>query len=63
MLTQTEGSHAVAEAVARADAILARIGLADAGDKLPGELPFGQQKLVGLARTLMNDGRLLLLQS
>jgi ABC-type branched-subunit amino acid transport system ATPase component len=28
---------------------------------MPGELPFGQQKLVGLARTLMNDGEVLLL--
>ncbi len=46
---------------ARARAVLQRIGLADARDKLPGELPFGQQKLVGLARTLMNDGEVLLL--
>ncbi len=46
---------------ARAAAILERIGLAAARDKMPGELPFGQQKLVGLARTLMNDGEVLLL--
>ena len=46
---------------ARATAILERIGLAGARDKMPGELPFGQQKLVGLARTLMNDGEVLLL--
>jgi len=46
---------------ARATAILERIGLAEARDKMPGELPFGQQKLVGLARTLMNDGEVLLL--
>jgi len=46
---------------ARAEAILARIGMSDARDKMPGELPFGQQKLVGLARTLMNDGEVLLL--
>jgi ABC-type branched-subunit amino acid transport system ATPase component len=45
----------------RADRILARIGLAGAEGRLPGELPFGQQKLVGLARTLMNDGEVLLL--
>jgi ABC-type branched-subunit amino acid transport system ATPase component len=44
-----------------ARAILERIGLAAAADKMPGELPFGQQKLVGLARTLMNDGEVLLL--
>jgi ABC-type branched-subunit amino acid transport system ATPase component len=46
---------------ARAAAILERVGLAAARDKMPGELPFGQQKLVGLARTLMNDGEVLLL--
>ncbi len=45
----------------RAEAILARVGIADARDKMPGELPFGVQKLVGLARTLMNDGEVLLL--
>jgi ABC-type branched-subunit amino acid transport system ATPase component len=45
----------------RAHEILERIGLAEARDKMPGELPFGQQKLVGLARTLMNDGEVLLL--
>ena len=45
----------------RAAAILERIGLAAVADKLPGALPFGQQKLVGLARTLMNDGEVLLL--
>jgi ABC-type branched-subunit amino acid transport system ATPase component len=50
-----------AGSVERARKILERIGLAAAADKLPGELPFGQQKLVGLARTLMNDGEVLLL--
>jgi ABC-type branched-subunit amino acid transport system ATPase component len=45
----------------RAAEILERIGLAATRDKMPGELPFGQQKLVGLARTLMNDGEVLLL--
>jgi branched-chain amino acid transport system ATP-binding protein len=49
------------DSAARAAAILERIGLAAARDKMPGELPFGQQKLVGLARTLMNDGEVLLL--
>ena len=52
---------AIREARERADKTLARIGLMHARDKLPGELPFGQQKLVGLARTLMNDGEVLLL--
>lgn len=61
-LFQPGARRALAEqSRARAEAILARIGLADARDKLPGELPFGQQKLVGLARTLMNDGEVLLL--
>ena len=50
-----------AGSAARARTILERIGLAASTDKLPGELPFGQQKLVGLARTLMNDGEVLLL--
>ena len=50
-----------AEAREKAGRVLARVGLDGAAGKLPGELPFGQQKLVGLARTLMNDGEVLLL--
>ena len=46
---------------AQAMKILERIGMAAARDKMPGALPFGQQKLVALARTLMNDGEVLLL--
>ena len=49
------------DSMIRAEAVLERIGLSTAKDKLPGALPFGQQKLVGLARTLMNDGEVLLL--
>ena len=45
----------------RAQAILARMALAQAADAMVTDLPFGHQKLVGLARTLMNDGALLLL--
>ena len=45
----------------RALDILARIGLPDAADKSIGDLPYGQQKLVGVARALMNDARCLLL--
>lgn len=45
----------------KALAILARVGLADSAHKRVSELPFGQQKLAGLARTLMNDGACLLL--
>ena len=48
---------------ARAKALdsLARIGLPDTADKSVGDLPYGQQKLVGVARALMNDARCLLL--
>jgi branched-chain amino acid transport system ATP-binding protein len=41
--------------------VLARIGLSDTADKSIGDLSYGQQKLVGVARALMNDGRCLLL--
>ena len=40
---------------------LARMGLEQTASSLVVDLPFGQQKLIGLARTLMNDGELLLL--
>ena len=46
---------------ASGQAILARMELAQAADSMVIDLPFGHQKLVGLARTLMNDGALLLL--
>lgn len=45
----------------RAMGILERMGLEQTADSMVTDLPFGQQKLVGLARTLMNDGPLLLL--
>ncbi|HEY8417996.1 MAG TPA: ABC transporter ATP-binding protein [Limnochordales bacterium] len=45
----------------RAMEILAMIGLADKWDTPVPELPYGQQKLVGVARALMNDGDVLLL--
>lgn len=45
----------------RANAILSRIGLATTADRLVTELPYGQQKLIGVARALMNDGSCLLL--
>ena len=52
-----------AEAGARAQAlnILERMGLTHTAESIVVDLPFGQQKLIGLARALMNDGRLLLL--
>jgi branched-chain amino acid transport system ATP-binding protein len=46
---------------AKARDILARIGLEDAAAKSIGDLPYGQQKLVGVARALMSDARCLLL--
>ena len=45
----------------RAMAQLERVHMAHAADKLPGELSYGKQKLVGLARVLMHDGRCILL--
>ncbi len=41
--------------------ILERMRLGDVADKAIGDLPYGQQKLVGVARALMNDARCLLL--
>ena len=58
---RTEIQHAEAEMRARGQSILARMDLAHAADAMVTDLPFGHQKLVGLARTLMNDGTLLLL--
>jgi ABC-type branched-subunit amino acid transport system ATPase component len=45
----------------RAMTILDRMGLTDAAGTVVVDLPFGQQKLIGLARALMNDGSCLLL--
>jgi branched-chain amino acid transport system ATP-binding protein len=53
--------NAEQHALERAMAILARMGLERTANGMVVDLPFGQQKLVGLARTLMNDGPLLLL--
>ena len=53
--------RAEAAARARAFSILEQMGLAQTVETIVVDLPFGQQKLVGLARALMNDGRLLLL--
>lgn len=52
-----------AEAAARDRAmqILDRLGLQAAAHAKVTDLPFGHQKLIGLARALMNDGDLLLL--
>ncbi len=53
--------RAEAEARDQALGILERMGLAQTAESIVVDLPFGQQKLIGLARALMNDGRLLLL--
>jgi branched-chain amino acid transport system ATP-binding protein len=41
--------------------ILARMGLAHVADALVSDLPYGQQKLVGVARALMGEAKCLLL--
>jgi branched-chain amino acid transport system ATP-binding protein len=43
------------------EAVLERVGLAGAGDRIAGELPLGQQKLVGIARALAGDAPVVLL--
>lgn len=50
----------VAEATARADAILAEIGLADRGDAYPAALSGGQQQRVGIGRAMALDAELML---
>jgi len=45
----------------RALAVLDRVGVADAADSLPGQLPFAHRKRVALARALVAQPRLLLL--
>ena len=41
--------------------ILGKMGLANVADDLVSDLPYGQQKLVGVARALMGDAKCLLL--
>ena len=41
--------------------LLSRMGLADSAAKSIADVPYGQQKLIGVARALMNDARCLLL--
>jgi branched-chain amino acid transport system ATP-binding protein len=65
MLHSMMGARSVrrAEAAARDRAmhVLERMGLASTAGNIVVDLPFGQQKLIGLARALMNDGPCLLL--
>lgn len=49
-----------AEAEARADAVLAEIGLADRGDAYPAALSGGQQQRVGIGRAMALDAGLML---
>ncbi|SMX51227.1 ABC transporter ATP-binding protein [Actibacterium lipolyticum] len=46
---------------ARAQSVLARVGLTDKADRRPGELSGGQRQRVALARTLMEDRPVVLL--
>ncbi|MDQ8727352.1 ABC transporter ATP-binding protein [Bradyrhizobium sp. LHD-71] len=45
----------------RAADVLGRMGLSQVADALVSDLPYGQQKLIGVARALMGDARCLLL--
>jgi branched-chain amino acid transport system ATP-binding protein len=56
--TSSAEERALAE---RARAVLEGLGLAEVADQLPGSLPYGTQKRVALARALMADPAILLL--
>jgi branched-chain amino acid transport system ATP-binding protein len=49
------------EIEARAVAQLEKVKMVDAADRYPSELSYGKQKLISIARAMMNDGNCLLL--
>ena len=49
-----------ADAAARADALLERVGIAEQADKRPGQLSGGQQQRVAIARALAMEPRVML---
>lgn len=55
------GSTAAEKAGARAASLMAELGLAEAAEQRPGELSYGTAKLVALARALMHEPKILLL--
>jgi branched-chain amino acid transport system ATP-binding protein len=61
LLTPAKVRTAAQSAREKACETLDRMGLGNTAEKSVGDLPFGQQKLVSVARALMNDTRCLLL--
>ena len=61
LLTPGKVRTAALSAREKARETLDRVGLGNTAEKSVGDLPYGQQKLVGVARALMNDARCLLL--
>jgi len=64
LLAERRHPHRTREMAAtreRAMAQLEKVRMADAAHRLPTELSYGKQKLISLARVLMNDGNCLLL--
>jgi branched-chain amino acid transport system ATP-binding protein len=61
LLTRGKVRAASSAAREKAHQTLGRMGLGNSAEKSIGDLSFGQQKLVGVARAMMNDARCLLL--